>query len=178
MRPAGRFALYLAGTAVAVQASLSLWGLSLLPGSIDAAQAGTWGDWVSGAGAISAVWIALFQIAKEKRIANEQAAQAEFERRTRVRFWIVSGLSGDGALNALVKIENGTSSVIFEWALSSRGQVQLSRQTDGPLAPGTNQFVEDATLLHRGPTDVMLAFRDTTGQEYLVDESGDLRKAE
>ena len=154
-----RIALVAFTSIVTIQASLSLWGLSLVPGKINYDAAGHWGDWVAGIGSLSAVSIALWEISNARRSEQERRQVEELARMSNVRFWVEQKAANSRVVSTL-NILNEVGTPIFEWKITDSGEEILSNETESPLVPGSNEFFVEVDYAQRKPDQLRLVFKD------------------
>ncbi|MCX5147460.1 hypothetical protein AB0C90_05235 [Streptomyces sp. NPDC048550] len=119
--------------AVVLLLSLPLWGLKPYGGHFDHDTAGTWGDWVSGAGQVGAVTAAVGTVIRSEN--RERRRQ-----RTAAAAWMTV-LSDAGQPYWAVQVENSTALPVFRWrADSPDGSVHLCHEDLGPLVPGRSDY--------------------------------------
>jgi hypothetical protein len=123
---------------LALSVGLDSWGLRPWGGPVDHTQFGTYGDWVSGVGAVSAVVVAL-------GIANRQQLHEQMERESRLAeehsqfyAWLRLTTGTHASENSWDLVFNNETPVpIYDWVLRLQGlDGHYCHVTNGPIIPG------------------------------------------
>lgn len=160
---------------IALLISLEAWGVHLFDGQLRAESVGTVGDWVSGAGTVAAVVVAL----REAAIARDRS---RLDSLCAVSAWmeLVKTQGGQHVWN--VTLLNATAFPIYRWAATPSvedADWHLCYPLHGALVPGASQFeiADFAEADHAHAVPIEIVFEDRDGSFWRREPGGRLALA-